>query len=280
MGEGVEGGFDGRARQDLLRRSRASGSAISSVSSNTSPSGKDGRISASDVASSRPASIASMSSWLLDTAGASAGAAAGGAGLTGGGAAFAAATCAAGMADGGMSFITSALTAGAAAAGFAGVAGLESFSAAAGFASSSAMIRRIDAKISSIEGSWTFAACVISDSTSSTPSYAFYTKRDWICRFRMCGPGFSSHKPDLSPAQAPLDTSRGIPPLLRAPKRRGQGCQHGANRSAAPRKGTSWQQLIASNALRTPSVFSRKRRWSGDQRPSGVRTPNQLSRPC
>jgi len=271
MGEGVEGGFDGRARQDLLRRSRASGSAISSVSSNTSPSGKDGRISASDVASSRPASIASMSSWLLDTTGASAG----GAGLTGGGAAFAA-----GMADGGMSFITGALTAGAAAAGFAGAAGLEGFSAAAGFASSSAMIRRIDAKISSIEGSWTFAACVISDSTSSTPSYAFYTKRDWICRFRMCGPGFSSHKPDLSPAQAPLDTSRGIPPLLRAPKRRGQGCQHGANRSAAPRKGTSWQQLIASNALRTPSVFSRKRRWSGDQRPSGVRTPNQLSRTC
>ena len=175
MGEGVEGGFDGRARQDLLRRSRASGSAISSVSSNTSPSGKDGRISASDVASSRPASIASMSSWLLDTAGASAGAAAGGAGLTGGGAAFAAATCAAGMADGGMSFITSALTAGAAAAGFAGVAGLESFSAAAGFASSSAMIRRINAKISSIEGSWTFAACVISDSTSSTPSSMRFT---------------------------------------------------------------------------------------------------------
>jgi hypothetical protein len=30
-------------------------------------------------------------------------------------------------------------------------------------------MRRIDAKISSIEGSWTFAGCVISDSTSSTP---------------------------------------------------------------------------------------------------------------
>ena len=40
------------------------------------------------------------------------------------------------------------------------------FSAAAGFASSSAMMRRIDARISSIEGSWTFAGCVISDSTS------------------------------------------------------------------------------------------------------------------
>jgi hypothetical protein len=46
---------------------------------------------------------------------------------------------------------------------------VEGFSAAGGFASSSAMMRRIDAKISSIEGSWTFAGCVISDPTSSTP---------------------------------------------------------------------------------------------------------------
>jgi hypothetical protein len=212
------------------------------------------------------------------------------------------------MADGGMSFITG-LAAGAVAAGFSGCAGagLEGFSAAVGFASSSAMMRRIDAKISSIEGSWTFAGCVISDSTSSTPldhdpikskcimisslclsmifsqkpaptfphharasrirnschfaarspadfgfertpatrhssdvwlrspfaglptrikrasqphSSAFYTKHDRICRFRICRPGFSSHKPDLSPDQAPPDTSRGIPLLLRAPKRR------------------------------------------------------------
>jgi hypothetical protein len=76
-----------------------------------------------------------------------------------------------------MSFITGAFAAGAAAAGFAGAAGAAGFSAAAGFASSSAMMRRIDAKISSIEGSWTFAGCVISDSTSSTPSHAFYTKQ-------------------------------------------------------------------------------------------------------
>jgi hypothetical protein len=34
------------------------------------------------------------------------------------------------------------------------------------------MMRRIDARISSIEGSWTFAGCVISDSTSKP----FYTK--------------------------------------------------------------------------------------------------------
>jgi hypothetical protein len=47
----------------------------------------------------------------------------------------------------------------------------------AGFASSSAMIRRIDARISSIEGSWTFAGCVMSDSASSTLSSIFYTRR-------------------------------------------------------------------------------------------------------
>jgi hypothetical protein len=39
------------------------------------------------------------------------------------------------------------------------------------------MMRRMDAKISSMEGSWTFAGCVISDSTSSTPSHAFYTNQ-------------------------------------------------------------------------------------------------------
>jgi hypothetical protein len=82
--------------------------------------------------------------------------------------------------------MTGALAA-AGAAGFSGFAaagaGFAGFSAVAGFASSSAMMRRIDARISSIEGSWTFAGCVISDSTSSTPSHAFYTKRDGILRF-------------------------------------------------------------------------------------------------
>jgi hypothetical protein len=77
------------------------------------------------------------------------------------------------MADGGMSVIPDSLAAGGTAAGlsgFAGIAdaaGLDGFSTG-GFASSSAMMRRIDARISSIEGSWTFAGCVISDSTSST----------------------------------------------------------------------------------------------------------------
>ena len=47
----------------------------------------------------------------------------------------------------------------------------------AGLASSSAMMRRIDARISSIEGSGIFAACVISDSTSSTPSVVRFTPR-------------------------------------------------------------------------------------------------------
>jgi hypothetical protein len=82
-----------------------------------------------------------------------------------------------------MSFITGGLAAGAlatGAAGFSGFDGAAGGGAAAtglsapggGFASSSAIMRRIDARISSMEGSWTFAGCVISDSKSSTPSHA------------------------------------------------------------------------------------------------------------
>jgi hypothetical protein len=51
------------------------------------------------------------------------------------------------------------------------------------------MMRRIDAKISSIEGSWTLAGCVISHSKSSTPVKAFYTKPERIFWFRICRPG-------------------------------------------------------------------------------------------
>jgi hypothetical protein len=74
------------------------------------------------------------------------------------------------MAEGGISVMTEGFAAGGAApddAEPAGAAALAGFSA--GLASSSAMMRRIDARISSIEGSWTFAGCVIPDSTSSTP---------------------------------------------------------------------------------------------------------------
>jgi hypothetical protein len=93
---------------------------------------------------------------LLAAAGSGAGGGGAGAGFGAGAAAFGGGA----IADGGMSFIT----------GF-GAAAASTF-AAAGFASSSAMMRRIDARISSIEGSWAFAACVISDSTSKP----FYTK--------------------------------------------------------------------------------------------------------
>src|SRR2546423_4739549 len=48
------------------------------------------------------------------------------------------------------------------------------------------MMRRIDARNPSIEGSWTFAGCVISDSTSSTLRLAFYIKRGGIGRVRIC----------------------------------------------------------------------------------------------
>ena len=76
-GSGGFGEFEIVLRVDLLerrlRRFRRRPTAISSVSSNTSPSGKGGRISSGVVASSRPFSSASMSSWLLDTAGAGGG---------------------------------------------------------------------------------------------------------------------------------------------------------------------------------------------------------------
>jgi hypothetical protein len=68
---------------------------------------------------------------------------------------------------------------------FAGLS-FAGLSAEAGLASSSAMMRRIDARISSIEGSWTFAGCVISDSTSKLS----YTKPHEIRRFRMKRPEF------------------------------------------------------------------------------------------
>ena len=107
------------------------------------------------------------------------------------------AATAAGIFDEGRSFITGGFGAGIIAAGFSsftaaggGASGPpEGLSAAGGLASSSAMIRRIDARISSIEGSWTFAGCVISDSKSSTPSHAlFYTRHDGMGRFRLRWP--------------------------------------------------------------------------------------------
>src|SRR5882724_312625 len=151
------------------------GTAMSSVSSSTSMSSSEGRISSAEVDSSRPDNNASMSFWLFDAAGAGGGGT--GVGTGAGAATFVAAATAAGIFDGGMSAITAGLATGATAAslsGFTGAgagaaAGLAGFSATGGFASSSAMMRRIDARISSIEGSWTFAGCVISDSTSSTP---------------------------------------------------------------------------------------------------------------
>jgi hypothetical protein len=95
-----------------------------------------------------------------------------------------------------MSFTTGGFGAGAAAAGLSCFGGAGAGAAAGGFsaaggglASSSAMMRRIDARISSIEGSWTFAGCVISDSKSSTPSHTlFYTRHDGMGRFRLRWP--------------------------------------------------------------------------------------------
>ncbi len=129
--------------------------AICSVSSKTSLGGSCARISASDVSASRPASIASMSSWLFLAA------AGGGGAATGLGAA---ATSAGGTRGGVRTGVEA----------FGGAGGGSTFGAAAawvpaGLVSSSAMIRLIDARISSIEGSCAFAGCVIADPTSPHP---------------------------------------------------------------------------------------------------------------
>jgi hypothetical protein len=128
-----------------------------------------------------------------------------GSGAGGGGAGFGAATGfgAGAIADGGISFIT---------AGLAAAGGLAGFSVAAGFASSSAMMRRIDARISSIEGSWTFAGCVISDSTSKP----FYTKATKELLVPDMQAGIFIAQARLVPRSSPPAASRGGPAPLKA----------------------------------------------------------------
>jgi hypothetical protein len=88
------------------------------------------------------------------------------------------------------------------------------------------------------------------NSVSQPHTSAFYTRHDRICRFWICRPGFSSHKPDLSPDQAPLATSRGNPvPAQSTEASQPRHAKCCANRSAASEKSMAWQRLIASNAL-------------------------------
>jgi hypothetical protein len=167
--------------------------------------------------------------------------------------------------------------------GFAG-SGAAGFSATGGLASSSAMMRRIEARISSIEGSWTFAGCVISDSTSSTPSHAlflhalFYTKHDKIRRFRMCRPELSMREPDLSPVHAPHDCAHrrhvSCPSGQDATQLAGDWCES----LCRAEKAMSWQRANASKGWMLADAPRNDAR-SG-YFPSGVRTPNQLSRTC
>jgi hypothetical protein len=167
--------------------------------------------------------MASMSSWLLLAAGSGGG---GGAGF-GGGAGLGAAACVAGMEDGGMSFM----------AGFVGGAAAAGALSPAGLASSSAMIRRIDARISSIEGSWTFAGCVISDSTSSTPNFT-------PSRKGFAGSGYAGrdfHRNRLTCPQIKRRTAHHADshPAPDAESRQPIGASCSANRSLALDKATS-----------------------------------------
>jgi hypothetical protein len=142
----------------------------------------------------------------------------------------------------------SAFADGGGAAGFSATKGLAS--ATGGLASSSAMIRRIDARISSIEGSWTFAGCVISDSKSSTPSHALsYTKHDGICRFRLHALARFRSQASLVPRSS---AARIIARLRSCSGHRSDvaGCRMSAtNRLVASVKAMSWQLTIASNGL-------------------------------
>jgi hypothetical protein len=89
------------------------------------------------------------------------------------------------------------------------------------------MMRRIDAKISSMEGSWTFAGCVISDSTSATPSRAlFYTRHDRGRRFAMRKPSISSRRARTCPKVRALHDDIHAGPVPRS------GVQHASRRAA------------------------------------------------
>src|SRR5262245_27849823 len=115
------------------------GDAIDSVRSNTSAGCDAAGVGVAFGGPSSSASMASISSWLLAAAAGVGFGAGGAAGFAGGVAGAAAAGCLAAGAGSG--------------ADVAPLAGLA--------ASSSAMIRRMEARISSIDGSCAFAACVI-----------------------------------------------------------------------------------------------------------------------
>src|SRR5262249_32867092 len=146
----------------------------------------------------------------------------GGAGFgTGAGAVALAAAWTAGIAEGGMFLITGLGERAADAAGLS-----------PGLASSSAMMRRIDAQISSIEGSWPFAGCVISDSTSSTnlpPSDLRFAGSE------NCGPAISWNAPDLSPDQTPAADRCFIPCSVMTPNHDGRATNHAPRIASPPR---------------------------------------------
>jgi hypothetical protein len=74
------------------------------------------------------------------------------------------------------------------------------------------MMRRIDARISSIEGSWTFAGCVISDSTSKP----FYTKATKELLVPDMQAGIFIAQARLVPRSSPPAASSGGPAPLKA----------------------------------------------------------------
>jgi hypothetical protein len=78
-----------------------------------------------------------------------------------------------------------------------------------------------------MEGSWTFAGCVISDSTSSTPSHAFHTNRFTPTKTGFAGSesaGWDFHRTSLTCPQIKRRSkdSKDPAPAREAPKHRGR----------------------------------------------------------
>jgi hypothetical protein len=132
--------------------------------------------------------------------------------------------------------------------------------ASGAFVSSSAMMRRIDARISSIEGSWTFAGWVMSGSTSSRPLLTPPRNVGAQAVVRMGSTGSINRRRLTSQSRRHRETGYARIALLTITK------------------GMSPPQTIASNGPQTAPFHAIHGVRRGDQRPSGVRTPIQLSR--
>jgi hypothetical protein len=101
-----------------------------------------------------------------------------------------------------------------------------------------------------MEGSWTFAGCVISDSKSSTPSHAqLYTKRGGICRFRFCEAHDFRRTSLTCPQIKRRGNRRAVPSLLKDIETSRKDYERRRESLCCLAKAMSSELTIASNAL-------------------------------